>query len=238
VSVGLLWEGLSWLGLLDPQFFPPPSETLALAVRLYVHGAFLTHVWVSLRRVLLAVLLGGSAGVAVGVLSGWSAEVRLLVNPSVSLLYPLPKIALLPVLFTVVGVTETARVLTMSLAVFPLVTVTTMGGVRAIDDVHVEAALDNGAGTLGLYREVVLPGALSSIFSGLSLGFGMAFVLLVVIEMAAANAGLGHVVWSAWQVFRIPRLYVALLTLNVLGIGFVHGTDLLGDLLTPWEAER
>lgn len=235
VVLGVLWEALAGLAVVDPTFFPPPSETLPLAVELYVSGDFLEHVCVSLRRIVLAVLFGGTTGIAVGLVAGWSRDVRLLVNPHVAVLYPIPKIAMLPVVFSLFGLTETARILTLSLAVFLLVTINTIGGVRQIDDVHVEAALDNGAGTLALYREVILPGTLSQVFSGLSLGFSVGFALLVVIEMVAAEAGLGYVIWNSWQLFTIPRMYVAVFTINVLGIVFVHGTETLGDAFTPWE---
>jgi hypothetical protein len=116
-----------------------------------------------------------------------------------------------------------------------MVAIDTMGGVREIDDVHVEVALDNGAGPLALYREVILPGTLPQVFSAVSMGFSVGFALLVVIEMLAAESGLGYVIWNSWQLFTIPRMYVAVLTINVLGVVFVHGTEMLGDVLTPWE---
>jgi ABC-type nitrate/sulfonate/bicarbonate transport system permease component len=69
------------------------------------------------------------------------------------------------------------------------------------------------------------------------LGFGVAVVLLVVIEMVAADAGLGYVIWTSWQQFKLPQLYVALFTINVLGVLFVHGPEEVGLWLTPWRNE-
>ncbi|MEF8781131.1 MAG: ABC transporter permease [Haloferacaceae archaeon] len=231
----LLWELLSRTAIVHPVFFPPPTTVLGATVEELLDGEMLYHLGVSLRRILLAYVLGATSGIAVGLAMGWSREIRLLVNPYVAILYPIPKITLLPIAFSLFGVTELARVLTMSLAVFLLVAINTMGGVRQIDDVYVDVALDNGAGTLALYREVILPGALPQIVSGLSLGFGVGFVLIVVIEMVGANSGLGYVIWNSWQLFTIPRMYVALLLINVLGIVFVYGIEELGDSLTPWE---
>lgn len=235
VSALLLWELLARLALITPQFFPPPTVVLDAAYDEIVHGEMLYHFGVSLRRILLAFGLGASTGVVAGLLMGWSRQARLLLNPYVALLYPIPKITLLPISFALFGVTETARIVTMSLAVFLLVSVSTMGGVRAIDDVYVDAALDNGAGTVALYREVLLPGALAQTVSGLSLGFGIGFILIVVIEMVAADAGLGYVIWNSWQLFTIPRLYVALMLINLVGIVFVYGIELSGEYLTPWH---
>lgn len=230
-----LWELLSRTALIHPVFFPPPTTILAAGVGEFLRGEMLYHLGVSLRRIGIAYVLGATSGIAVGLAMGWSRELRLLVNPHVAILYPIPKITLLPIAFSLFGVTELARILTMSLAVFLLVAVNTMGGVRGIDDVYVDVALDNGADTLALYRDVLVPGALPQITSGLSLGFGIGFVLVVVIEMVGANAGLGYVIWNSWNLFTLSRMYVALFCITVLGIVFVHGIDELGERLTPWE---
>lgn len=235
VAVAIGWEGSARLGLIDPRFFPPPSTVLVLGADLYLHGEFLTHLIASLRRITLAGLLGGTAGIALGTLMGRSQQVKAVTDPHLSVLYPLPKIALLPVMFSLFGVTEMARILTMALAVLLLVSINTMGAVEQIEDSYIHAALDNGASRVDLYREVIVPGTLPQIASGLSLGFGVAVVLLVIIEMVAANAGLGYVIWTSWQQFKIPQLYVALFTINVLGIIFVHGPEEIGLWLTPWQ---
>jgi len=235
VAVAIGWEGAAQFGVIDPNFFPPPSTVLVLAADLYLHGDFLTHLLASLRRIVLAGLLGGTAGIALGTVMGRSPTVKAVTDPHLSVLYPLPKIALLPVMFSLFGVTEMARILTMALAVLLLVSINTMGAVEQIEDSYVEAALDNGADRIALYREVILPGTVPQIASGLSLGFGVAVVLLVIIEMVAADAGLGYVIWTSWQQFKIPQLYVALFTVNVLGVIFVHGPEEVGLWLTPWR---
>lgn len=235
LSVLLLWEVASRAALIHPVFFPAPTTVLVATVEELHHGELLYHLGVSLRRILLAFLVGATGGIAVGLVMGWSREIRLLVNPHIAILYPVPKITLLPIAFSLFGVTELARILTMGLAVFLLVAVNTMAGVRQIDDVYVDVAIDNGAGTLALYREVIVPGALPQITTGLSLGFGIGFVLIVVIEMVGANSGLGYVIWNSWQLFTITRMYVALFVINVLGVVFVYGIEELGEYLTPWE---
>lgn len=230
----LCWEALSRAGTLNTTFFPPPSEVVGVTVFLLLEQGFGVHVWTSLRRIALAFLLGGSAGVAVGLLMGWSRDVRLLLDPYVGLVYPIPKIALVPVMFALLGVTEATRVLTMSIAIFLPVAVNTMSGVQQIDETYVDTALDNGADTLSLYRDVLIPGALPQIFTGLSIGAGIGFTLVVVIEMIAADAGLGYVIWQSWRMFTIDRMYAALVVINVFGILFVYGTNVVGERVTFW----
>lgn len=231
----LCWEGAAQSGVINPAFYPPPSLIAETAVVSFIDGEMGRHLWTSLRRVILALLAGGSAGIGIGLVMGYSTTVRAVLYPYVGLLYPIPKIVVLPVMFSIFGLTELSRLLTMSLAVFLLVTMNTVGAVGQIEAVHFEAARDNGAGTVALFREVIVPGALPQIFSGLSLGFGLGFILIVVIEIVAADAGLGYVIWSSWQLFRIPRLYVALLLINLTGLVFIYGIEELGNYLTPWQ---
>ncbi|WP_070365399.1 ABC transporter permease [Halodesulfurarchaeum formicicum] len=237
VALGVVWEAGARGGVIDARFFPPPTAVLGLAVELYVHGDFLTHLLASLRRVLLGGLLGTASGVTMGLLAGRNGGVRAILDPHLSVLYPLPKIAILPVMFSIFGVSETARILTMALAVFLLVTINTMDAVTQIEDQYIAAARDNGAGRVAIYREVVLPSILPQVASGLSLGLGIAVVLLVIIEMVAADSGLGYVIWTSWQQFKILELYVALFSINVLGLVFVHGPEEIGDWLTPWQQQ-
>lgn len=237
VVVVLCWELAARGALIDPSFYPPPTLILETAVELFRDGEMTHHVVVSLRRVVLSLCLGGSAGVAAGLLMGWSKPVRYLLNPYVALLYPVPKIVLLPIMFAVFGITELARVLTLSLAVFLIVAMSTVGAVRELNEVYVDIAIDNGASRFDIFREVIVPGTLPQIVTGLSLGFGLAFILIVVVEFVAASAGLGYVIWSSWQLYTIPRMYVALLLINVVGIIFLYGIEALGNVLTPWEQQ-
>lgn len=237
IVVLVCWELAARVMLINPVFFPPPIVIASTAINLLLFDDMLTHLGVSLQRVFFAFILGGTTGVVVGLVMGWSKDIRDVLNPYISLLYPIPKIVLLPIMFSLFGFTETARVLTISLAMFLLVAMNTMGGVREIDDVHFNIARDNGAGTVALFRDVIVPGALPQIFSGLSLGFGLGFILIVVIEIVAADAGLGYVIWNSWNMFTIPRLYVALLLINVIGIVFLYGIEALGAHLTPWQQE-
>lgn len=229
------WELAARGSLINPSFYPPPTVILDTAVDMFRHGELTTHIWVSLRRVVLSLLFGGTTGVAIGLLMGWSKPIRYLVNPYIALLYPVPKIVLLPIVFVIFGISESARVLVLSLAVFLIVSMSTLGAVRELNDVHIEIAIDNGASRVDLFREVIVPGTLPQIFTGLSLGFGLAFILIVVIEFVAASAGLGYIIWSSWQLYTIPRMYVALLLINFIGIIFLYGIEAAGTALTPWK---
>lgn len=229
------WEVGSQTGAIDPRFFPAPSTVFGGFLEMYTSGEFLAHFQSSIRRILVGFAVGASTGVVAGLAMGWSVVAKTVLDPYVSLLYPIPKIVILPVLFILLGVGEPARLITISLAVFLTVSINSMSGVVQIEDVYVEAARDNGSSGLALFREVILPGALPQIFTGLSLGIGITFILLVLIEMVGANTGLGYVIWNSWEQFTIVRMYVAILTINFLGIVCVYGIEALGKVLTPWR---
>lgn len=234
VVVLAAWEAASRLAVLDPQFFPPPSAVAVTAAAMLASGELAHHVAVTVTRLLAGYAVGAVAGVLVGVTMGWSDRVRAALDPLVSVVYPVPKIVLLPVFFAVLGVNDVSRALAVAVAVFLIVSINTTDGVRNIDEQYLQVAADQNVTGLDLMREVLVPGALPEIFAGLSVSLGTSFVLVVVIGMTA-DAGLGAVVWNAWELFTIRRLYVGEVTIAVLGGAFMYGVDAVGRWLTPWR---
>lgn len=241
ISLGTLvvltvsWELASQYGFIASQFFPPPTEIFQRFGQMYIQGEFLDHVGISLWRITIGFFVGAVLGIVTGLVMGISPTVRSIIDPWVSILYPFPKVVLLPVLFSLFGVGETARILTIAISVFLLVAINSMAGVIEIDRVYFDAARDNDVSRVSLLWEVILPGALPHVFTGLSLGMGLAFILIVVIEMIGADAGLGYVIWDSWGKFTITRMYVAIVTINVFGIVYIYGIEWLGKVLTPWK---
>ncbi|MGQ4557566.1 ABC transporter permease subunit [Halobellus sp. GM3] len=237
VVILVTWEISSRVGVLNPQFFPPPSTVLVKTYDLlFGPNAELIHqTLVSLGRILPAFVIGGGLGIVLGVLMGWSETLDNIFDPVVSAMYPLPKVVLLPILFLIFGLNETSRIVALGLAIFLLVVINTAAGARQVDNEYIEAAKDNGASNYTMLREVILPATLPHIFSGLSLGMGVAFILIVVVEMVAAESGLGYMIWNSWELFTIRRMYVAIITINVLGILFTYGLEWTGKYLTRWR---
>lgn len=236
VVVLVAWEATAQTGVLNPQFFPPPTDIIARAGEMLADGSLVHHSMVSLGRIVPAFVVGGALGIALGLLMGWSDRIHAVANPLISALFPLPKVVLLPIIFLIFGLSNTSRMVALGTAVFLLVVINTVGGAREVDPEYIEAAKDNGASGYAMLREVMLPASLPSIFSGLSLGMGVSFIIIVVVEMIAAEDGLGFIIWNSWELFTIQRMYVAIVTINVLGIVFTYGIDWLGRYLTRWQA--
>lgn len=230
------WEAGAQVGVINDRFFPPPSAIVGVAGEMLADGSLIQHTMVSLGRILPAFIVASALGIALGLLMGWSDRIYAVADPLVSAIYPLPKVVLLPIIFLMFGLNDTSRMVALGAAVFLLVVINTVGGAREVDDDYIEAARDNGASGYSMIREVIFPASLPHIFSGLSLGMGVSFILIVVVEMIAADSGLGYIIWNSWDLFQMKRMYVAIVTINILGIVFTYGLEWTGKYLTRWQA--
>lgn len=229
------WELLSRKGVLNPAYFPPASQVAAALAEGLSAGELVPHVAATLGRLVLAFLLAAAPGLLVGVCMGLSDPVRRVLDPYVALLYPIPKVALLPLMLILLGVGERAFVVTGAFTAFFQVVVNTMDGIRQVEPSLVEVGRNYGASGLRLVRKVVLPAALPSILTGLRLGLGLTLVTVVAVEFAIAKSGLGHVVWSSWQTLTTPRMYAAFVVVGFLGLLLTRGLKRLQDRLLVWQ---
>ena len=181
-------------------------------------GELVTDVLTSLRRVVLGVGLGALGGVSVGLAIGISRLAEAVGNPLIAATFPIPKIALLPLLILWLGIGEASKVAVITLGVFFPMAINTYAGVRSADPLLIRAAVSFGAGRWSLIRKVLLPSALPMIFAGLKLGAGTSLLLLVAAEMIAANAGIGFLVLHAQNLMETTKLMVGIVLLSVLGV--------------------
>ena len=235
VLIILGWEVGVVAGTINDRFFPPPSQVVGVAGEMLADGSLVHHTSVSLGRIVPAFVVAGALGIILGLLMGWSERINAIVDPLVSAIYPLPKVVLLPIIFLIFGLNDISRMVALGAAVFLLVVINTVGGAREVNEEYIEAARDNGASGYSMIREVIFPASLPHIFSGLSLGMGVSFILIVVVEMIAAENGLGYVIWNSWNLFTMKRMYVAIITINILGILFTYGIEWTGAYLTRWR---
>lgn len=233
-----LWELLSRLGVLDRRFFPPPSEILETAIAMAESGQLAESVGASLGRLAVGYIAGSVAGIVIGLwlgLSGWS---RAFLEPWLLLTYPIPKLAIYPLLVLVVGLGEPPIVILLSITVFYIVVLNAMAGVLAIRPVFMDVGRDCNATFLQSVLTIALPAATPHILTGLEVALGIAYIVLVAVEFVGAKTGLGHVIWSSWQLFDVAPMYVAITTISLLGYFSVLGLRGAGNALVPWRSMR
>jgi NitT/TauT family transport system permease protein len=231
------WEAVGRLGLVSPLFLPPPTAVLGEAGRMLVRGELARHLAVSLVRVGVGFAFGAAAGTVAGLLLGTSRFVEAAGNPLIAATYPIPKIALLPLMILWLGIGEAPKVAMIALGVFFPVVINTYAGVRDTDPLMIRAATSLGAARGQVLRKVILPSALPVILAGYRLGAGIALLLVVSAEMINATAGIGFLILNAGDLMLTGKLMVGLALLSLLGLGSTWALRVIEAYLVPWRED-
>jgi NitT/TauT family transport system permease protein len=233
----LVWEGLVRINLLDYRFFPPPSTVVKVFASMAKSGELWSHLSISLFRVVAGFFLGAMPAVGLGLLMGWFRSLNAFFDPLIAATYPVPKIALLPLFLIWFGLGETTKIVTVAVAVFFLVLITTVNGVRLVDPVLIDAAQSYGAKGWRLFYLVILPATMPAIFTGLRLGLGVALLVIVGAEFVAANKGIGYLIWISWATLAVNKMYVGLITIAALGYLSTMSLERLRKWIMPWAQD-
>jgi NitT/TauT family transport system permease protein len=230
----LAWQILVQAGRINPLFLPAPLSVLGAMWEMTRSGELPWAVLVNLNRVVQGFVYGSLAGVLLGLLAGAIRWVEDLLDPWVAAVYPIPKSALFPLFMLWFGLGNPSKIVTIAVGVLFLVLVNTMAGVHAINPVLLKAARDLGASRAQIFVKVILPGALPSIFTGLRLGAGMALILVFITEIEATKAGLGFLLWEAFQLMDTRHVFVGVVTFGLLGVATTWLLKGLERVTCPW----
>jgi ABC-type nitrate/sulfonate/bicarbonate transport system permease component len=237
LSVALIlavWQAIVSLGGMNPLFLPSPAAVLVSGWELILSGQLPWAVLVSLNRIVQGFVYGSLVGIALGLLAGAIRWVDDVVDPWVAAVYPIPKSALFPLFLLWFGLGDSSKIVTISVGVLFLVLINTVTGVKSINPLLLKAAQDLGATRTQVFVKVILPGALPNIFTGLRLGIGMALILVFITEIEATKAGLGFLLWEAFQLLDTTRVFVGVVTFGVLGIVSSWALQWLERVCCPW----
>lgn len=229
------WELLSRLGVFDWRFFSRPSEIAGVFVSMIMSGELLNHVMISLRRIFLGFALGVVPGIIIGAILGFSRLADMLVGPLVAVVFPIPKLAILPLLMIAFGVGEGSKIALIALGAIFLTLYNTASGVRNLPPLYREVGQSFGASRLQYITTIALPGALPHIMTGLKLSLQTALLLIVAAEFVGAKDGVGQLIWTAWEIFDVRRMFVGLVTLSLIGYLLSIAIDKIEDILLPWR---
>ena len=234
----LLWEAASRLALISPRYFPPPTA-IAMGLAAGLAGGELGDAFlVTLGRLLASFAIAAMPGVALGLSMGMFRPVREVVDPYIAFMFPVPKIALLPFLLILLGAGEPAVVLTGAMSAFFQIVISTLGGVQTLDPRFLDVGENYGARGVRLFRKVILPATLPSIFTGLRLGLGLSLVTIVAVEFVTAKSGLGHLVYRHWQMLSTVEMYAAFALVGALGLLLTRGLHALQRRALVWQEDR
>ena len=215
--LALLWEGVTRLGLISPAALPPLDQVFAAWWGLLVGGDLLANAWSSLARGGAGFALAIVCGTTLGVLMAWLRPVRMLFNPLVQALYPMPKSALIPVAVLWLGYGNASKVVMIFIGCMLPITLSAFNGARGIDQVLIWSARSLGASRARTLVEVVIPGALPEILAGIRTALAFAFVLLVSTELIVARGGLGYMIGWLGDGGVYDAMFSVVLTVSLLG---------------------
>lgn len=214
----LLWEAAPRLGIVDRVFLPPLSEVLAATADLASNGELWAHTSASLSRALTGFVIAVSIAVPLGILIAWYRPVSDFLMPILELFRNTAALALLPVFVLILGIGEASKVaLVVFACTFPIL-LNTITGVRTVDPLLIKSAISLGFGPLALFRKVVLPAAVPSIFTGVRMAGAASILVLIAAEMVGAQSGLGYLINASQLNFQIPRMYAGILAIALAGV--------------------
>jgi len=199
-------------------------------------GEYYRHILTSLVRVGIAFLLATAIGVPLGLLLGWSQRFREYVFPIFETLRPIPPLAWIPLAILMFQGRETPIIFLTFLASFFATTLNTMLGVRSIDETYIRAARCLGANDMQIFRHVIIPGSLRSIFNGLQISIGVAWFSLVAAEMVSGEYGLGYMINTGYTMIAYPTIIIGMITLGMVGFATSVIVSFIGSRLTAWQA--
>jgi len=214
----LLVEWGTRAGWISSLTLPRPSDVVATLVQLWKSGLFFQHVAPSLTRLAVGSAMGVLAGVAVGVMIGLFSLARAGLVPLVAALFPIPKIALLPLFVIWFGIDEGSKYALIALGTFTPTVVATFGAVDNVDRTLVRMGQSFGLKWWSIVRKIVLPGALPGILSGLRISLSIGIILLVAAEMLGAQYGIGAYILEAGSLYDLERLFAGVVILSSLGV--------------------
>ncbi|HLR78846.1 MAG TPA: ABC transporter permease [Burkholderiaceae bacterium] len=229
------WELACRAGLVDPIFMPPPSDVLAKGIAMGEDGSLIGHVLASARRVMMGFLAATAVAIPLGIILGTSRYARAAFDPLLSFLRPLPSMSWIPLSLLWFGITETQKYSIVFMGTFAPALVYVIEATRNVDPLLIRAAQNLGASRWQVMREVILPGSLPQILSGMKVILGLAWTCVISAELVAAREGLGFLIMNGKEFFQteVVVLGMVMISVTVLVTDFVF--RLIENHILRWQ---
>ena len=237
VVVLLGWEMAARAGIVTPFLLPPLSTVLGRVAEDALSGELTINLGLTLYRAVAGFAIAGTAGVALGILMTRRRWVRWFFDPIVSVAFPMPKIAFLPVFMLWLGLYDVSKIsMVVFNAIFPVIAAT-MAAAEGVDNHLVWSARSLGASDRQLLREIILPAALPQILTGLQVALPISMIVEIVTEMLMGGAGLGGAMIGASRFADSPGVFAGIVEIAVAGLCLVKGIVVLRRHLLIWHQE-
>lgn len=232
IAILISWQLLAWL--IDKPILPGPLVVIKTFFTELTEGLF-SHIIASLWRVVASTALAIMLAAPAGLIMGQSARINSIFSPIVYLIYPIPKVVLVPVLLLIFGIGDLAKILIIFIILFFQILVLVRDQAANLRPELLQSVRSLGAGRRALFRFVYLPASLPAILTALRQSVGTAVAVLYIAELFATQKGLGYYIYlNGSTLFDYPAMYAGILAMSLLGLGLYFSVDWLEKQLCPW----
>ena len=238
VGLILLWQFAQQLGIPRVSELRPPTEIIAASIDLLGSPKFWYACSKSLMRISAGFLIAQLIGIPLGILMAMSRGTFNSIFPITEILRPIPPVAWIPISIIFWPTRETSTIFIVFLGAFWIVLLNTIGGATTIDPAYRRAAMSLGSSRWHMLRYIILPATLPSIVTGMVIGMGICWEMVVAAEMIAGDTGLGYLLWQSFEINATAQVIVCMFAIGI--AGFVSSAIIrrVGHLLTPWLSAR
>ncbi len=213
----VLWQLLSWQGILSARILPAPTEVFQAGIELIGTGELIGHISISLERALAGFALGGILGFSLGMINGIFRVSDMILDTSIQMLRNIPHLALIPLVILWFGIDETSKIFLVALGVMFPVYINTYHGIKSVDKDLIEMGRAYGLKGPQLFFTVIFPGALSSILVGIRFSLGVMWLTLIVAETISAHSGIGYMAMNAREFMQMDVIVLSILLYALFG---------------------
>jgi sulfonate transport system permease protein len=231
----LVWQIACVTGFVPARVMPAPSDVALAGWKLLLSGELARNIWVSFWRAGIGFVIGGGIGFAFGLANGLSRLSSRLTDTTLQMVRNIPHLALIPLVILWFGIDESAKLFLVALGVFFPIYINTLHGIRTVDPQLIEMGRIYGMTDRELFRRVIFPSALPSIFVGVRFALGIMWLTLIVAETIAASSGLGYMAMQAREFMQIDVVVLSILIYALLGKLADSASRVLERLTLSWH---
>ncbi len=234
-TVTILWEFAEPLGIPGLKNVPPPSSIIVAANDLLVAPQYWTGWALSFQRIGIGFIIAQMVGIPLGLIMAMHRFSFGTIFPIIEILRPIPPVAWIPIAIVFWPTREQSVVFIVVLGAFWIVLLNTIGGASQIDRKFKRAALSLGSTPRDLFWKIILPATTPSIITGMAVGMGISWEMVVASEMIAGNTGLGYLLWQSFEIGAIAQVIVCMISIGIAGYFSSALIRVLGGFATPWR---
>jgi ABC-type nitrate/sulfonate/bicarbonate transport system permease component len=235
ITTILVWHIFSVSGMNASEILPGPIKVISAVLILFTKESVLTDVLVSLKHVAIGFALATLGGVIVGILSGYSKTIKMIIGPILEFLRPIPPISWIPLSILWFGIGDNPAYFLVFLGAFFPIMSNVYFGVISVEENHKRAALSLGAGRKEHLFDIILPAALPSIFTGLKTGLGISWFMVITAELVGSQSGLGYMIQMNRLLLQTDRVIGGMVIIGVLGYLMSKIMTCSERKLIPWR---